>query len=99
MMFKVLPDAEIRWREVWVGAVVTTFLFDLGKYLLGLYLSQVNIISSFGAAGSLVILLIWVYYTAQIFFIGAEISKIYSTRTRTIVPKRNSILKKSERKD
>jgi membrane protein len=94
MMFKVLPDADIRWKEVWLGAIVTTFLFDLGKYLLAVYLSQVKIISAFGAAGSLVALLIWIYYTAQIFFIGAVITKIFSTRRRKIVPIRKAVHRK-----
>jgi len=83
MIFKILPDLKIRWKEVWLGAVITTCLFNLGKYLLGLYLNYAKISSSFGiAAGSIVILLIWVYYMSQIFFIGAEITKIFSTRQR-----------------
>ncbi len=96
MMFKVLPDVYIRWKEVWLGAVITTLLFYLGKYLLAVYLSQVNIISAFGAAGSLVALLIWIYYTAQIFFIGALITKIFSTRRRKIVPIRKAVRKKNK---
>ncbi|MBA2709600.1 MAG: YihY/virulence factor BrkB family protein [Tatlockia sp.] len=80
LMFKVLPDKDLEWKNVWVGAVITTILFEIGKYILGIYLSQVKVTSSFGASGSLVVLLIWVYYTAQIFFIGAEITKILTLK-------------------
>lgn len=95
MIFKLLPDVVIKWKEVWLGAIITTILLALGKYLLGIYLSHVNLASAFGAAGSLVILLIWVYYTAQIFFIGAVITKIVSTKNRKIVPTRHAVQKNS----
>lgn len=77
IMFKILPETTIKWRAVWLGAIITSILFNLGKFLLGIYLSF-SITSIYGASGSLVVLLIWVYYTSQIFFIGAEISKVIS---------------------
>jgi membrane protein len=80
MMFKLLPDAEVRWGDVWLGAVITALLFTLGKYLLGLYIARSGIASVYGAAGSLVIVLIWVYYSAQILFLGAEFTQVYSKR-------------------
>ncbi|MBA2711273.1 MAG: YihY/virulence factor BrkB family protein [Tatlockia sp.] len=91
MMFKILPDVAIKWNEVWLGAIITTLLFTLGKYLLGIYLSHINVSSAFGAAGSVVILLVWMYYTAQIFFIGATITKLISTKNREIVPIRDAL--------
>ncbi|MBV8881352.1 MAG: YihY/virulence factor BrkB family protein [Planctomycetaceae bacterium] len=76
--FKVLPDAKTRWRDVWVGALLTSALFTLGKYLIGLYLGRSSLASSFGAAGSLALLLLWVFYSSQIFFFGAEFTKVYA---------------------
>lgn len=80
MIFKVLPDVKIAWRDVWIGAILTALLFNLGKYLLGLYLGRSSITSAYGAAGSLVIVLLWVYYSSQILFFGAKFTQIYSTR-------------------
>lgn len=80
MIFKVLPDVKIAWRDVWMGALLTAFLFNLGKYLLGLYLGRSSVTSAYGAAGSLVIVLLWVYYSAQILFFGAKFTQIYSNR-------------------
>lgn len=80
MIFKVLPDAEINWRDVWMGALLTALLFNLGKFLLGLYLGRASVTSAYGAAGSLVIVLLWVYYSAQILFFGAKFTQIYSSR-------------------
>ncbi len=92
MMFKHLPDVKLQWKNVWIGALITSLLFSLGKILIGFYLNQVHIASVFGAAGSIIVLLIWVYYSAQIFFIGAEITKIYSTKKGiTIRPTRNAL--------
>lgn len=76
LMFKILPDRVLRWSDVWVGASITALLFILGKFLLGLYFNYTHIATLYGAAGSLIILLLWVYYSAQIFFIGAEITKL-----------------------
>ncbi len=80
MIFKVLPDVKISWRDVWIGAVTTALLFTGGKFLLGLYLGQSTTISAYGAAGSLVLLLLWVYYSAQILFFGAELTQAYANR-------------------
>jgi membrane protein len=80
VIFKVLPDVKIAWRDVWIGALLTALLFNLGKYLLGLYLGRSSVTSAYGAAGSLVIVLLWVYYSAQILFFGAKFTQIYSNR-------------------
>ena len=72
MMFKWLPDAKIAWHDVWLGAAVTSMLFDLGKLGIGLYIGKQGLESTYGAAASIVVVLIWVYYSAQIFFLGAE---------------------------
>jgi membrane protein len=74
-LYKVLPDVELTWRQVWFGAIVTALLFAVGKYLIGLYLGTVGLESRYGAAGSMVALLIWVYYSAVIVFFGAEITQ------------------------
>ncbi len=91
LIFKVLPDAIIRWRDVWVGAMVTALLFSLGRFLIGLYLGRSSIGSAYGAAGSLVVLLLWVYYSAQILFLGAEFTQVYARKFGLeIVPKPNA---------
>lgn len=78
LMFKKLPDVEIRWRDVWVGATVTAGLFTLGKFGLGFYLGRAGVSSAYGAAGSIVALVIWVYYSAQVLLIGAEFTEAYA---------------------
>ena len=78
LIYKVLPDAKIRWKDVWVGAVVTTALFTIGKFLIGFYLGNSSFNSAYGAAGSLVIILVWVYYSTVIFLFGAELTSVYS---------------------
>ena len=78
MIFRLLPDLKIEWRDVWFGAAFTSFLFVLGKFALGLYLARSAVGSSFGAAGSLVVLLIWIYYSAQIVLFGAEFTQVYA---------------------
>src|SRR5690606_5334067 len=91
LIFKVLPDAEIRWRDVWVGAAVTALLFSVGRFLIGLYLGRSSVGSPYGAAGSLVVLLLWVYYSSQILFLGAEFTQVYTNRFgRKIRPKPNA---------
>ncbi len=84
LIYKLMPSVKILWREVWIGAVITAVLFTAGKSLIGLYIGRSAIASGFGVAGSLVALLVWVYYSAQIFFLGAEFtwaySKIYGSR-------------------
>ena len=78
VIYKALPDAPLSWRDVWIGAVFTAGLFGLGKYAIGLYLGTSGVASSFGAAGSLIAVLLWVYYSAQIFFLGAEFTRQYA---------------------
>src|SRR5688500_14745525 len=77
-IFRILPDLKIAWRDVWLGAVFTSILFVLGKFGLGVYLGKAAVGSAYGAAGSLVILLIWVYWSAQIVFFGAEYTQVYA---------------------
>jgi membrane protein len=77
-IYKLMPRASIQWRDVWVGAVVTSVLFVIGKFLIGLYLGKSDIGSSFGAFGSLVIVMVWIYYSAQIFLLGAEFTWVYA---------------------
>ncbi|HUF38694.1 MAG TPA: YihY/virulence factor BrkB family protein [Anaerolineales bacterium] len=80
MVFKYLPDAQIAWRDVWMGAIFTAVLFSLGKELIGLYLGNSAVGSAFGAAGSLALILLWVYYSAQILFFGAEFTQVYANK-------------------
>jgi membrane protein len=78
MIFKVMPQAKVGWRDVWTGAGVTAVLFEVGKWLISLYIGKSSVTSSFAAAGSLVVLLVWVYYSAQIFLLGAEFTWVYA---------------------
>ncbi len=80
MIFKVLPDAKIAWRDVWIGAGVTALLFTAGKFAIGLYLGRASIGSAYGAAGSVVVVLVWVYYASLILFLGAEITHVHAKR-------------------
>ncbi len=80
MMFKWLPDTDVAWRDVWLGAAVTAALFEIGKLLIGLYLGKQGLESTYGAAASLVVLLIWVYYSSQLVLMGAEFTRIYAKR-------------------
>jgi len=82
-IYKVLPDVKLYWADVLVGAVVTALLFNVGKFLIGLYLSHSAVASSYGAAGALIIIMLWIYYSAQIFLLGAEFTKIYTRRIRS----------------
>ena len=79
-IYKILPDVAIAWKDVWFGSILTASLFTLGKFLIGLYLGRSSVTSAYGAAGSLVVILLWVNYSAQIFFIGAEFTHIYALR-------------------
>jgi membrane protein len=81
MIYKVLPDVTLRWRDVWTGAAVTAALFTLGRWLIGLYLGRGSVASAYGAAGSLAVVLLWVYYSAQVLLLGAEFTQVY-TRAR-----------------
>jgi membrane protein len=78
MIYKIVPRVHIRWHDVWIGAAVTALLFAIGKVLIGLYLGKSDVASGFGAAGSLVLFMVWVYYSAQIFLIGAEFTWVYA---------------------
>jgi membrane protein len=79
-IYKVLPDRPLQWRDVVMGAVVTALLFNIGKSLIGWYIGSSAVASTYGAAGALIVLLLWVYYSAQIFLLGAEFTKVYATR-------------------
>jgi membrane protein len=80
IIYKVLPDVDVPWKDVWIGAAITSILFSAGKLAIGIYLGQSSISSSYGAAGSVVTILLWVYYSALIFFFGAEFTHYYSTQ-------------------
>jgi membrane protein len=87
LLFAYVPDAEIRWRDVWPGGLITAVLFTLGKTAIGYYLGQASVGSAYGAAGSLVVLLVWVYYSALIVFFGAEFTHAWVTRQGAVAPK------------
>lgn len=92
MIYRFLPDAKIVWKDVWFGATITAVLFTIGKFLIGLYLGKAGPASAYGAAGSLAVLLIWLYYSSQIFLFGAELTKAYSNKFGSrIVPKDNAM--------
>jgi membrane protein len=78
MIYKIMPRVRIAWRDVWVGAAVTAALFAVGKWAIGLYIGRTSVASAFGAAGSLVVVMVWVYYSAQIFLLGAEFTRVYA---------------------
>ncbi|MBA2690732.1 MAG: YihY/virulence factor BrkB family protein, partial [Burkholderiales bacterium] len=78
LLFRVLPSAPVKWRDVWLGSVITAILFSVGKFAIGLYLGNSAIGSSYGAAGSLVVILVWIYYSAQILLFGAEFTRLHS---------------------
>src|SRR5207248_4343109 len=80
MIFKFLPAAEIQWRDVWIGAVMTAIFFGIGKWALGLYLGSGAAASAYGAASSLITLLLWIYYSSQILLFGAEFTQVYADR-------------------
>src|SRR5262245_18470097 len=86
LLFAYVPDAEIRWRDVWLGGLMTAVLFTLGKTAIGYYLGQASVGSAYGAAGSLVVLLVWVYYSALIMFFGAEFTHSWASRHHEITP-------------
>lgn len=91
MIFKVLPDAQVAWSHVWIGAALTALLFTVGKFAIGLYLGKSDVGSAYGAAGSLVIVLVWVYYSAQILLFGAEFTQVYANNVGArIIPTKNA---------
>ena len=94
LIYKYLPDVKIRWKDVWVGATTTALLFALGKYLIGLYLGRGSLGSAYGAAGSLIVFLAWVFYSAQILLFGAELTQVYARRYgRQIRPNKRAVMK------
>lgn len=91
LMYKYVPDAKIAWKDVWIGAIITALLFTIGKSILGIYLGRGSLGSAYGAAGSLVVFLAWVFYSAQILFFGAEVTQVYARRYGSrIVPDKNA---------
>ncbi len=90
LLFKVLPDVKLRWRDVWIGAFVTSGLFGLGRYLIALYLAHSTVASIYGAAASLVALLVWIYYSCAIFFYGAEFTRAHHVSRRPAVEPKTS---------
>ena len=80
MIYKILPSVRLAWNDVWIGAAATSFFFWIGKWLIGIYIAKSAVASPFGAAGTLVIVIVWVYYSAQIFFLGAEFTRAYALR-------------------
>jgi membrane protein len=84
MIFKILPDNPVEWEEVWLGGAVAALLFTVGKHLISLYIGSSNMASTYGAAGALIIVLVWVYYSVQILLLGAEFAKAYSDRRRAL---------------
>lgn len=97
LILKVVPDVKIGWREVWVGAAITALLFSVGQLLIGLYLGHSSFTSSYGIAGAVLLLLVWIYYSAQIFMFGAEMTQVYARRYgKTIEPADNAISTRKE---
>jgi membrane protein len=93
MIFKIVPNVRIRWHDVWLGAAVTSLLFVLGKFLIGFYLGASSIASAYGAAASVIIVLLWVYYSACILFFGVEFTKVYACKFGSgIVPDNRAML-------
>jgi membrane protein len=82
LIFRYLPDCPVDWEDVWIGAALTALLFLIGKYLIGLYLAHGSVASAYGAAGSLVIILVWVYYASQILLFGAHFTQVMATHRR-----------------
>ncbi len=96
-IFKVLPDAKIKWRNVWVGATITAILFVIGKFILNIYFQHDPLADTYGAAGSLVLILVWVYYASVIFLLGAEFTQVYSrVHDKGIKPKDNAVKVKTK---
>ncbi len=97
LIFKIVPDVKIGWSDVWIGALVTAVLFALGKLGLGLYLGRSSVTSPYGAAGSVVLLVLWTYYSAQILFLGAEFTQVYAQHHGSrIEPRKNAVRVESE---
>ncbi len=100
VIFKSLPDAKVAWRDVWLGAVVTAVLFAFGNFLISIYLRYTSVASAYGAAGSLIVMLLWVYYSAQIFFFGAEFTQVFANRYGSkVMPSENAVAVRRQRMD
>jgi len=82
MMFKWLPDTNVEWRDVWLGAIIAALLFEIGKSLIGLYIGKQGLESTYGAASSILVVLVWVYYSAQIVLFGAELTNVCAKQHR-----------------
>jgi membrane protein len=95
LIYRFLPDVRLAWRDVWVGAFVTSLLFSFGKFLIGLYLGQSSVASSYGAAGSVVVLLVWVYYSAQVILLGAEYTRVYAEYREGAEPPPNHLARRA----
>ncbi len=80
LIYKVMPRVKVGWGDVWVGAAVTALLFTAGRFLIGLYIGKTGVASGFGAAGSVAVVFVWVYYSAQVFLVGAEFTWVYAQR-------------------
>jgi membrane protein len=93
MLFRYVPDVRVPWRDVWIGAVVTAVLFSIGTAFMGRYLGQKSFSSIFGAAGSLMVILLWVYYSSQIVFFGAEFTRVYSNMFGSNAPAKTKPLR------
>jgi membrane protein len=91
LFFTYVPDAEIRWRDVWLGGIMTAVLFTIGKTAIGYYLGYASVGSAYGAAGSMVVLLVWVYYSALIVFFGAEFTHAWATRQGAVAPQPHAV--------
>jgi membrane protein len=99
LIFKFIPDVEIAWRDVWFGAIVTAVLFMIGKTAIGFYLGASSVTSSYGVAGSLVILLLWIYYSAQILFLGAEFTQVFADKYgKHVAPSHNAVPMSEEKR-
>jgi membrane protein len=97
MMFKILPDAKVKWQAVWIGAVVTSLLFVIGKTALGLYFGKANPGSGYGAAGSIILILLWTSYSSMIVFFGAEFTKVFSDHFYGVAPPSEIAIKQPDR--
>jgi membrane protein len=97
VIYKLVPDVRIAWRDVWIGAATTSLLFSIGKFLIGFYLGHSTVTSIYGAAGSLVTLLLWVYYSSLMFFFGAELTQVYANRygSRAVAPEKAQTVRAS----
>src|SRR5690348_10407539 len=91
-IYKILPDRRIEWHDVMIGALVTALLFSIGKSLIGLHIGRSSMALSYGAAGSLIIVLLWIYYSAQIFLLGTEFTKVYAAHRGSHQHQRRTLL-------